>query len=47
MDQASFIQQGKAIEKLLRKYPHKGGAESSELVLFDELIQVYTQQFKY
>jgi hypothetical protein len=33
-----FVQQAQGIQQLLGKYPDKGSAQSTELVLFDQLI---------
>lgn len=46
MYQPCLVEQREAIEKLLGEDAHEGCAQSSELVLLDELIQVDTQQLK-
>jgi hypothetical protein len=46
MDQFRFVQQTQAIQQLLRKYSYKRSAQSSELILLDELIQVHREQLK-
>jgi len=43
---SSFVQQTKRVEQLLRKYSHEGRAQTAELVLFDQLVQVDTQKLK-
>ncbi len=47
MYESSFVQQAQPIEKLLRKYSYKCCAQPSELVLFDQLVKIDTQQLEY
>lgn len=46
MDDASFVQQAKTIEQLLRKNSHKCRAEAAELVLLDQFVKIDTEEFK-
>lgn len=46
MDQMRLVQQAQGIQQLLRKHADESSAQSTELVLFDELVQVDTEQFK-
>jgi hypothetical protein len=41
-----FVQQAQGIQQLLGKYPDKGSAQSTELVLFDQLIKINAEQFE-
>jgi hypothetical protein len=47
VDQTSLAKQTQAAQQLLGKDSHKSGAQSSELVLLDELVQVDRQQLEY
>jgi hypothetical protein len=47
VDQAGFAKQTQAAQQLLGEDSHKSGAQSSELVLLDELVQVDRQQLEY
>jgi len=46
VNQSRLAQKAKAVQQLLCKHSHKGGAETSELVLLDQFVQVDRQQFK-
>jgi hypothetical protein len=46
MDEASFVQKTQAIQQLLRKDPDECRAQSSKLILFDQLVQVHAQQLE-
>ena len=46
MYQTSLVQQAQSIQELLRKHSHKGSAQSSELVLFDQLVQIDTEELE-
>ena len=46
MNQLRLVQQTQAVQELLRENSHKRGAQSSELVLLDELVQVHREQFE-
>lgn len=47
MNQARLVEQCKTIEKLLSKDADQSGAESSELVLLDKLVQVDAEELKH
>ena len=47
MNQLRLTQQAKSIQQLLRKHPHKRRAQSPELILLDQLIQIHGQQLKH
>jgi len=46
MDQSSLIEQRQTIEELLGKDTDQSRAETAELVLLDELVQVDAEQFE-
>lgn len=41
-----LVQQTESVQELLCKYPHQGGAQPSELVLFDQLVKIDAEQLK-
>jgi len=41
-----LVQQAQGIQQLLSKHTDKSSAQSTELVLFDELVKVDAEQFK-
>jgi hypothetical protein len=47
VDQLGLTQERQSGEELLRKHPDQGCAEAAELVLLDQLVQVYAEQFKH
>lgn len=47
VNQARLVEQCKTIEKLLSKDADQSGAESSELVLLDKLVQVDAEELKH
>jgi hypothetical protein len=46
MNQSRLVQERKTCEQLLGKYSHQCGAQASELVLLDQLVEIDAQQFK-
>lgn len=46
MNESGLVEEGKAVEQLLGKDSDQRRAETTELILFDELIQVDAEQFK-
>jgi hypothetical protein len=46
VDQFRLVQQTQTIQKLLCKDAHQRGAQTSELILLDQLVQVDRQQLK-
>lgn len=46
MDQMSLVQKAQGIQQLLCKDTDESGAQSSELVLLDQFIQIDTEKFK-
>jgi hypothetical protein len=46
VDQAGLVEEGQAVQKLLGKDAHEGGAEAAELVLLDELVQIDAEQLE-
>lgn len=46
MNQMRLVQQTQGIQQLLCKHANKGGAQSAELVLLDELVEVDAKQFE-
>jgi hypothetical protein len=47
MDKTSLVQQAKSIQQLLSKDSDESCAEPSELILFDQFVEIYAQQFEY
>ncbi len=47
VDQPRLVQQSEAVEKLLREDSDQRGAEATELVLLDQLVQIDTQQLEH
>lgn len=46
VDEAGLVEQGQAVEQLLSKHTHQGGAKASELVLLDQFVQVDAKEFE-
>ena len=46
MNQASLVKQREAVKELLSKNTDQSSAESSELVLLDELVKVNAQELE-
>lgn len=46
MNESRLVQKGEAVEQLLGKDSDQGGAEATELVLLDELVQIDTKQLE-
>lgn len=46
VDQSRLAQQAQAVQELLSKDAHKSGAQTSELVLFDQLVKVDREQLE-
>jgi hypothetical protein len=46
MYQSGLVEQGQTVQELLCKYTNKRCAEPSELVLFDQLVQINAEQFE-
>ena len=47
MDQLSLAKQAQPIQQLLSEHPDKGGAQSTELILLDQLVQIDAEQLKH
>jgi hypothetical protein len=47
MDQLGLAQGDEPGQQLLGKHPHQSGAETAELVLFDQLVEIHAEQFKH
>lgn len=47
MDQSRLVQQCKPVKQLLCKNTNEGCAKTTELVLLDQLVQIYAQQLEY
>lgn len=46
MDEPCFVQQSQAIKQLLSKYTNQGSAETSELVLLYQLVQIDAEKLE-
>lgn len=46
MDQMCFVQKAQSIQKLLRKYAYQRRAQPSELILFNQFVEVHAEQLK-
>ena len=46
MNQVSFIEKTQRIQQLLRKDANQGCTQSSELILFDQFVQVDAEEFE-
>ena len=42
MDQPGLVEKTQTVEQLLRKDPHERRAQSTKLVLLDQLVEVHT-----
>ena len=40
MDQSRFVEKAETVQELLGEDANQGGAETAELILFDQLIQI-------
>lgn len=46
MDQVCLVQKTQGIQKLLRKDTYQRRAQSSELILFNQFVEVHAEQLK-
>jgi hypothetical protein len=46
MNEPRLVQKTKGVQKLLSKHAHESRAQPSELVLFDKLVQIHTEQLE-
>lgn len=47
MNKPRLVQQGQSVEELLRKDSDESGAETTELVLLDELVKVDAEELEH
>ena len=47
MYQARFVEETQSVEELLCKHPYESSAKTTELVLLDQLIQVYAKKLEH
>ena len=46
VNKTSLVQQRQSVQQLLCKHTNQGCAKAPELILFDELVQVDTEEFE-
>lgn len=46
MNQACFVEETKAVQELLSEDSHQSGAQSTKLILLDQLVEIDTEQLE-